>query len=307
MSTRTTLAPLRIGRSKEKRWAALFLSPWVIGFVVLTVGPMIASLYFSFTRYSIIDNPVWLGLDNYVKLFTQDPKFYSALGITFGYSFLAIPLGLVLGFLLAYMLNLKIPGTAFWRTIFYMPSVISGVVVAILWRGLFDAKFGFINWTLSLLGIQGPEWLLSPEWALIALVLISLWGVGGGMIIYLAGLQAIPTSLYEAAEIDGCSRWQHLRKITLPMMSPIIFYNLVIGIISCFQYFTEAWVLTRGGPAEATQFYNIYIYKTAFSYLNMGYASSMAWVLFFIVLALTAVVFKSSSLWVYYEGEVKKS
>jgi multiple sugar transport system permease protein len=301
---RANLSP---SRRLESRWALFFLSPWLIGFLLFTLGPMIASLVFSFSNFSLIGGRLeFIGLGNYVKLLSADPKFWKAMSVTFTFAFIAVPLTLVAGFLLAYILNLKIPGTNFWRTIFYMPSIISGVVVAILWRGLFDERYGFINWAIGLFGIRGPDWFLSQRWALGALVIISLWGVGGGMIIYLAGLQGIPTQFYEAAELDGCNRLQRLRHVTLPMMSNIIFYNLIMGIISCFQYFTEAWTLTRGGPADATLFYNIYIYKTAFSYQEMGYGSALAWVLFFIVLILSALAFKSSSMWVYYEGEVKR-
>lgn len=303
----TTASSTLSRRKEEARWAFLFLSPWLAGFLLFTLGPMVASLWFSFTRFTGTALPVFVGLDNYVTLFTTDPKFWRSLGITFFYALVAVPLGLVLGFLLAWLLNLKIPFMKFWRTVYYMPSVISGVVVAILWRGLFDEKHGIVNYVLSWFGIQGPAWLLNPEFAIAALILISIWGVGGGMIIYLAGLQSIPTSLYEAADLDGAGAWQRLVRVTLPMMSPVIFYNLIIGIIACFQYFTEPWILTKGGPDDATLFYNIYLYKNAFQYSAMGFASAMAWVLFLIVLVLTALVFKSSSMWVYYEGEVKKS
>lgn len=301
---RASLSPRR---RAESRWGLFFLSPWLLGFLLFTLGPMIASLVFSFSRFSLVGGKLTIiGLGNYARMFSADPKFWKAMGVTSTFAFIAVPLTLVAGFLLAYLLNLKIPGMNFWRTLFYMPSIISGVVVAILWRGLFDERYGFINWVIGLFGIQGPDWFLNQRWALAALVIISLWGVGGGMIIYLAGLQGIPTQLYEAAELDGCNRLERMRHITLPMMSNVIFYNLVMGIISCFQYFTEAWTLTRGGPADATLFYNIYIYKTAFNYQDMGYGSALSWVLFLIVLALSALVFKSSSAWVYYEGEVKR-
>jgi multiple sugar transport system permease protein len=290
----------------DRFWGYVFLSPWIFGFLALTLGPMVASLVFSFTKYDIINTPVFVGWDNYLQIFTQDPKFWNALAVTFLFSFVAVPLTLALGFLLAYFLNLKIPGARAFRTIYYMPSVLSGVVIAILFRGLFDEKYGILNGALALVGIRGPDWLTNPQFALAALVIIALWGVGGGIIIYLAGLQGIPTSLYEAADLDGAGRRSQFFRITLPMMSPVIFFNLVMGIISAFQYFTEAWVLTRGGPAEATQFYNIYLYKTAFSYMNMGYASALAWVLFFLILILTLLVFRSSAMWVYYEGEMGK-
>jgi multiple sugar transport system permease protein len=297
---------------RESRWAYLYISPWLIGFVVLTAGPMIASLVLSLTQYNIVSAPTWTGLGNYIKLFTGDPKFWHSLGVTVTYAVVAIPLGLIFGFALAYLLNLKVPAVPFWRTVFYLPAVMPAVASALLWGFIFNPRYGILNWLLSLVGIHGPGWLASRTWALPALIIMSLWGVGGGMIIYLAGLQSIPTTLYESAQIDGANGWQQVRHITLPLMTPVIFYNLVIGIIGTFQYFTEVYVLTAnasgglGGPAEATLFYNIYLYNNAFRYLNMGYASALAWVLFVIVLALTLLVFKSSAAWVYYEGEVRR-
>jgi multiple sugar transport system permease protein len=299
-------------RRREEIWAYIFISPWLIGFAIFTIGPMIASLILSLTEYKITTPPVFLGFANYVKLFTADPKFWHSLRITATYAIFAIPLNLIFGFALAFLLNQKVPWLAFWRTMFYIPSVLAGVAVAILWGLIFNPKYGILNWFLGLIGIRGPGWLSSPDWALPALVLMSLWSVGGGMIIYLSGLQSIPTTLYEAAELDGANSWQRLIRITIPLMSPVIFYNLVIGIIGTFQYFTEVYVLTSGltggvgGPAESTLFYNIYLYNNAFRYLNMGYASALAWVLFAIVLLLTLLVFRSSAIWVYYEGELRK-
>jgi multiple sugar transport system permease protein len=299
-------------RKRESRWAYLFVSPWILGFIVFTAGPMIASLILSLTRYNITSAPIFIGLDNYIKLFAGDPKFWHSLRITVVYAVTAIPLGLAFGFALAYLLNLKVPGVAFWRTSFYLPSVSPAVATAILWGFIFNPRFGILNWLLSLVGIRGPGWLASPDWALPALIIMSLWSVGGGMIIYLAGLQGIPTSLYESAQIDGANGWKQLRHITIPLMTPVIFYNLVIGIIGTFQYFTEVYVLTTsaqgglGGPAESTLFYNVYLYKNAFTYREMGYASALAWVLFLIVLLLTLLVFRSSAAWVYYEGEMRR-
>lgn len=290
----------------ESIWAYLFISPWILGFIVFTAGPMVASLVLSLTDYDIISSPRWVWFQNYIKLFTGDPKFWHSLGVTVTYAVFAVPLSLIFGFTLAYLLNLKVPGLAFWRTAFYMPTVTLGVATALVWGFVLNPRYGILNWMLSLIGIKGPGWLASPDWALPALVLMSLWGVGGGMIIYLAGLQSIPTSMYESAQLDGANGWQQVRYITIPLMSPVIFYNLVIGIIGTFQYFTEAYVLTKGGPAEATLFYNLYLYNNAFSYLDMGYASALAWVLFLMVLGLTLLVFKSSALWVYYEGEVRR-
>jgi multiple sugar transport system permease protein len=299
-------------RRREAIWGYIFISPWLIGFLIFTLGPMIASLVLSLTDYNITTAPVFIQFGNYVKLFTGDPKFWHSLSITFRFALIAIPLNLTFGFILALLLNQKVPGLAFWRTVYYLPSVIAGVAVAILWSLIFNPRFGILNWLLSLVGIHGPGWLASPDWAIPALIIMSLWSVGGGMIIYLSGLQSIPTTLYEAAELDGASAAQRLFYITIPLMSPVIFYNLVIGIIGTFQYFTEVYVITAtadtglGGPAEATLFYNVYLYSNAFRYLNMGYASAMAWILFLIVLALTLLVFRSSAFWVYYEGELRK-
>jgi multiple sugar transport system permease protein len=266
---------------------------------------MIASLYFSFTRYNGRNPPEFIALGNYATLFT-DPKVWNSLKVTFLFAFISLPLSLVAGFSLACLLNLKVPLMNLWRTVFYLPSMLSGVVVAMLWRGLFDDRYGLVNYVLGLVGIDGPKWLLDPKYTLYCFVFLALWGVGGGMIIYLAGLQGIQTTYYEAAELDGCNRWHKLLHITLPNMTPVIFFNLVMGIIGTFQYFAEPMILTKGGPADATMFFNLYLYNNAFKYQSMGYASALAWVLFFIVLLLTLLVFRSSSLWVFYEGEVKK-
>lgn len=266
---------------------------------------MIASLCFSLTRYDGRNAPEFIGLKNYLTL-VMDPKVWNSLRVTFLFALISLPLCLVTGFFLAYLLNLKVPLMNMWRTVFYLPSMLSGVVVAMLWRGLFDDRYGLINYILSRMGLDGPQWLLDPKYTLYCFVFLGLWGVGGGMIIYLAGLQGIQTTFYEAAELDGCSRRQKLIYITLPNMTPVIFFNLVMGIIGTFQYFAEPMILTKGGPADSTMFFNLLLYNHAFKYQSMGYASSLAWVLFFIVMVLTLLVFRSSSLWVFYEGEVKK-
>jgi len=203
------------------------------------------------------------------------------------------------------LLNQPVPGLRLWRTIYYLPAVVSGVAVAMLWVWVFHSEFGLINLALRAVGLKGPAWLGDPDWALWALVLMSLWGVGGGMIVALAGLQGIPTELYEAASIDGANWWHKFWRITLPMLSPIVFFSLVMGVITTFQYFTNAYVMTDGGPGRSTLFYNLYLYKTAFNYFQMGYASALAWILFLIILVLTLLIFKSSPYWVYYEGQEK--
>jgi multiple sugar transport system permease protein len=293
------------GRMRNSLSGWLFISPWILGFVLFTLGPMVASVVLSFTRFDGLHTPEFVGIRNYITMFT-DSKVFNSLRVTFTYAFIALPLSLCAGFFLAYLLNHKVPFSKFWRTLFYMPAMLSGVVVAMLWRGLFDSRYGLINYIISLFGVKGPDWLLDPKFTLYCFVFLALWGVGGGIIIYLAGLQGIQSSYYEAAELDGASKARQLWHITIPMMSPVIFFQLVMGIIGTFQYFAEPMVLTRGGPAESTMFFNLYLYNNAFTYQSMGYASALAWLLFAIVLVFTLLVFKSSELWVFYEGEVKK-
>ncbi|MBL8161829.1 MAG: sugar ABC transporter permease [Anaerolineae bacterium] len=298
--------------SLSRREAAagyLFISPWIIGFILLTLGPMLASLYFSFNQYNIVDMPRWIGLGNYTRLF-NDPLFWQSLKVTLYFAVLALPSGLILSFLLAILLNQNIPGVRLWRTLYFLPSVLTGVAVTLLWVLLFNPQMGAVNQVLELIGIKGPGWLNDPDWSIPALVIMALWGVGQNMIIYLAGLQSVPAELYDAAKVDGAGRVMQFRHVTLPMMTPVLFYNLVLGLIGTFSYFTQAYVASGavgevGGPLRSTLFYNLYLYQNAFDYREMGYASAMAWVLFAIVLLLTLVVFRSSSLWVYYEGELR--
>jgi multiple sugar transport system permease protein len=313
----------RLGlRRREAMTGYLFVSPWIIGFFIFTLGPMIASLYYSFTDYDIVNPPIWNNFANYKKIFSGiipalvsqdssklgDPIFWQALKVTLTYAVMALPLGLIFGFFLAVLLNQKIRFVNLWRTIYFLPSVIAGVAVALLWGRIFNPKAGILNPIIeAIIHIKGPGWLSDPQWAVPALVIMGLWGVGGGMIIYLAGLQGVPTDFYDAAKVDGANLFQRFRHITIPMMTPVIFYNLVLGMIGTFQYFTEVYVLTngQGGPVRSTLFYNLYLYQNAFRYNHMGYAATMAWILFVIVLILTLLVFKSSDLWVYYEGELK--
>lgn len=290
---------------REALTAYGLISPWLVGFLIFTLGPTLVSLVLALTRYSITNPPIWVGLENYQKIFTDDPLFRQAVKVTFTYVILALPLQLILGLLLALLLNAQVPGLSVWRTIYFLPSVISGVAVALLWIYIFNPRFGVLNWLLSLVGIEGPAWLESTTWALPSLVLMSVWGVGGSMILYLAGLQGVPTQLYEAAKVDGANAWRRFWAVTLPGISPVIFYSLVIGAIGAFQYFTNAYVMTRGGPKYATLFYNLYLYNNAFRYFEMGYASALAWILFVMILFFTLLTFRSSSLWVYYEGQVK--
>jgi multiple sugar transport system permease protein len=262
---------------------------------------MLASLYLSFTQYKIIKAPAWVGLANYERMFS-DELFYHALRVTITYTALSVPLGIIAALGVAMLLNQKIVASGVFRTIFYLPSIISGVAVAIVFAWIFNFRFGILNYLLSLLGIVGPNWLGSPRWALWAFVLMSLWGIGGNVVIFLAALQGVPQALYEAAEIDGAGSQHRFWYITLPMISPAILFVFVIGVIGSFQTFTQSYILTGGGPANATLFYLLYLYKNAFNWFEMGYASALAWLLFLVILTCTLMLLRSSSLWVHYEG-----
>jgi multiple sugar transport system permease protein len=287
--------------NREAFHAYVFMLPAILGLLFFTLGPVLASLWLSFTEYNILTPPRWIGIENYTQMF-QERLFWQALRVSAIYSVVSVPLGLALSLGLAVLLNHGMRGMLVFRSIYYMPTVISGVGVAMLWRWLFNAEFGVINVLLGRVGIQGPAWLLDEQWALSALIITSIWGLGGTTLIFLAGLQGIPQELYEAADIDGAGRWSQFRKITLPLISNVTFFNLVLGIIGALQVFTDAFVITRGGPNHATLFLSVYLYQHAFQYLNMGYASAIAWFIFIVVMLLTLLVFRSSPLWVYYES-----
>lgn len=281
----------------------LFASPWIIGFLVFTAYAVAASLYYSFCRYDILSPPQWIGLRNYSRLLTDDEVFRTSLWNTIYMVVFGLPLGLAGSLAISLLLNAKVRGIAIYRTIFYIPSLVPAVALATLWLWLLNTDIGLVNVLLRKVGITGPGWLTDPNWAKPALILMGLWGVGGSAIIYLAGLQGIPDHLYEAAELDGAGAITKLRHVTLPMLSPVIFFNLVMGLIGSFQYFTQVYIMTNGGPQDSTLFYALYLFNRAFVDLKMGYASAMAWILFLITLACTLVVFKTSARWVYYEGE----
>ncbi len=286
----------------KKSWAGyLFIAPWLVGFLVFTAYPFLSSVYLSFTRYNIVMPAVWVGAANYHQLLTQDPLFWKSLGITFRFALAAVPLGIVAGVGLALLLNLPLRGMGVYRTIFFLPSILPTVATSVVFLWLLNPEIGLINRLLHVIGITGPPWLQSPQWALPSLVLMSLWAVGGSMVIYLAGLKDIPAYLYEAATIDGAGAWQRLRHITLPLLSPVIFFNMVMGLIGVFQYFTEAYVMTQGGPEDSTRFYALYLFERAWRYLDMGYASAMGWVLFLVIMTLTGVLFWTQRRWVHYE------
>jgi multiple sugar transport system permease protein len=296
-------AERRKRRLREALVAYAFIAPWIIGFVVFTGGPIIASFVLSFFEWNIISRPEFIGLENFVEMFTGDRWFRISLGVTAKYLLYFVPLAQALALLLALLLNQKIRFLGFWRTAFYLPAVVSGVAGSVLWMWMYHNELGIINNLLALVGIQGQNWLYNTETVLGALVLKSLWNVGVPMVIYLAALQGMPQVLYEAAEIDGAGEWSKFRSITLPMLSPAIFFNVVIGVIAGIQTFAEPYVMTKGGPENATLFLGLYLYQSAFSFLNMGYASAMAWIMFVLIFALTVFQFKLAGRWVYYEGE----
>lgn len=280
------------------------ISPWIVGFILFTGGPILASVAISFSQWNFIEPPQFVGLQNYVDL-VNDPLFWQALKVTALYTAAAVPLGIMLGFWLALLLNQKIALLAVWRTIFYLPALVSGVAVATVWIWVLQPDFGVLNSLLREIGIEGPNWLFSQVWVLPSLVLMSLWGVGGGLIIYLSGLQGIPTEIFEAAQMDGANAVERLFAITIPMMTPILFMQLVTGLIGAFQVFTSAYIMTNGGPGNASLFYVLYIYRNAFDYFEMGYASALSWVLTLVIVLTTLLVFWSARFWVYYDVDIK--
>jgi len=284
----------RLTRFRKATVGYMFASPWLVGFSLFTVYAVIMVIYYSFTDFGLFAPPYWIGTENFSELFFYDPLFKTSLYNTFYYVSIAVPLGLMVAFLLALILNQPVRGVTIFRTVFYLPSIVPAVASSILWLWILHPDFGLLNILLERVGLPGPPWLGSTTWSKPALILMSTWGVGGSMIIFLAGLQDVPRQLYEAAEIDGAGLWTKFRHITLPMMTPTLFFNLVMGLISGFQVFTQAFVMTQGGPAYSTLFYVLYLYQNAFVYLKMGYASAQALVLFGIILFFTMIIVLTS-------------
>ncbi len=292
-------------RSRQ-RLGLLFAAPWLIGFAVFIAYPIAASLYYSFCSYDAIRPPHWVGLQNYQRLFTEDDLFWKSLGNTLYFVVFGLPIGLAASLGIALLLNQKLKGMPFYRTLYYLPSITPVVATSILWLWLLNPEMGLVNLALGKLGVaHPPAWLNDPSWAKPALILMGLWGAGGGMVIYLAALQDVPEQLYEAASLDGAGRWAQFRNVTLPMLSPVILFNLIMGLIGGFQYFTQAFVMTNGGPEDSTTFYALHLFNRAFLDFKMGYASAMAWILFLVTLVCAALVFRSSARWVYYGGEAR--
>lgn len=289
-------------KSRENLTGYLFIAPWLIGFLVFTLGPFIQSFYLSFTRYNIVQPPKFIGLANYRMMLFDDELFWKSLWVTIRFALCSVPMVLVIGVLLALLLNSNVKGIAAFRTIFYLPSIIPTVATTSIFMWILNPQVGMVNQILDLIGIKGPAWLSDPTWTPWSLVFMSVWGAGGSMVIYLAGLKDIPTYLYEAATLDGAGPIQKLKAVTLPMLSPVIFFNLVMGIIGTFQYFTQAFMISKGqgGPEDSTMFYALYMFQRSWKYMDMGYGSAMAWVLFVLIIFITAVIFKSHTRWVHY-------
>jgi multiple sugar transport system permease protein len=287
---------------RDNKAGYLFLLPWLIGLVLIVAGPMLASFYLSFTNYSLIQAPEWTGLDNYLRML-DDPRLHKSLSVTFIYVVVGVPAQLIVALAIAMLLNEGMKGLAFYRSIFYLPSMLgASVAIAVLWRQMFEAD-GLVNQVLRLFGIPATtSWIADPQFALWTIILLHVWTFGSPMVIFLAGLRQIPGMYYEAASVDGASRWAQFRKITLPLLSPIIFFNLVLQIINAFQTFTQAFVVSNGsgGPADQTLFYTLYLYQRGFVQFQMGYAAAMAWLLVVIVAAFTAINFFFSKYWVFY-------
>ena len=309
---------------KEAIWSYIFMSPWMIGFLLFTGGPIIASLYLSFTKYNVAQPPEWLGIGNYVSMF-QDRIFYKSLQVSATYTALSVPLGILLALGLAMLLNQKVPFLGVFRTLYYLPSLVTGVSVALLFQWLLNPAFGIVNSVIGLLvgpsgviplGLEGPGWFYDEAWVVPSHVVLSMWSFGGSMLIYLSALQGVPTALYEAATIDGANSWQKFRNVTLPMISPVILFNFITGIIGAFRVFTQAYVIsgTVGGGAEAfgspnyaSMFYVLYLYMSAFRRYRFGFASAQAWVLFVVILLLTLLSLRVSREAVYYESASEES
>ena len=298
--------PLSNLRRKEAIEGFLCISPWLIGFVLLTIGPVIYSFIISLTKWDMINPPKMVGFGNYATIIADDFRFRQSLKVTAIYAAVSVPLGIIFSLALAMLLNMNLKGMRLFRAIFYIPAILPPIAVSMVWLMLFNAEGGILNVLLGKVGLGPVPWLTSTEWALPSFILMSLWGVGGGMIIYLAGLQSVPTQLYESAEIDGAGSWSKFVHVTLPMISPTILFNLIMSIIGSFQVFASSFVMTQGGPAYSTLFYVLYLYQNAFMYLKMGYACALAWILFVVILGLTLLMLKASKSWVYYESELRK-
>jgi multiple sugar transport system permease protein len=295
----------RLSKSEGKGlfWGIFFVSPWLFGFLFFTLYPLLASGYYSLTRYDLIRDPVFLGLKNYINLFTTDPHFWNVMYNTLFYVGFSVPLGIGTAFLIAILLNSKIIGRSFFRGIIYIPSIVPAVCSAMVWLFLLNIQYGAINAVLTSIGLEAIPFLSNPTLAKPSLVVVSMWTQGAAVVIFLAALQDVPRSLYEAATVDGANAFQKFLNVTIPMTTPVILFNLIMGFIGAFQEFTVPWLLTQGGPMNSTEFFAIHLYRNAFIYLRMGKASALAWIMFAIIVVFTLILFRTSARWVYYGGE----
>lgn len=299
---------LSVSERREAIAGYLFISPWMIGFVVFFAGPILASFVLSFTRWNIVGTPKWVGLANYERILTADPYFEKAVSVTLKYAVFYLPLEVIVGILIAVILNQKLRGIGIFRTMYYMPYIVPKVASSLVWVWVLNPRYGLVNTILDSTGIEGPNWLGDPDYVLASIIIMALWGVGGSAVIYLAGLQNIPQQMYEAATVDGAGAFQKFFRITLPMLSPTIFFQLVLGLIGTFQTFTPAFIAAgrTGGPLQSGLFYMLYIYNRSFESMRMGYGSALAWIMTVFIMIITLVVFRSSKYWVYYETERKR-
>lgn len=289
---------------RRNLWVGLaFVSPWIIGFLAFTLYPIAASIYYSFCDYDVLTKPIWVGTLNYRDMFT-DSVFWKSLYNTFYFAAIALPAGLIVSLLVAVLLNQSVRGRSAFRAIYFLPSLIPAVASSMVWLWILNGNFSLLNHALAWFGIKGPQWLADPAWTKPSIILMSLWGCGNTVVIYLAALQDVPRSLYESAEIDGANAWVKFRHVTVPMISPVIYFNLIMGIIGSLQVFAQAYImLGGGGPNRSALFYAVYLYQNAFEYRQMGYACAMAWVLFLIILALTWIATRSTRKLIFYAGE----
>jgi multiple sugar transport system permease protein len=307
MAVRTAGATARRGArlslsTRNQILGLLFISPWLIGLLAFTAYPILSSLYYSFTLYDIINPPRFIGLQNFIFMFTQDKEFPIVMGNTLYLVIIGVPLGLVVSFLLAVLLNNSVAGRPVFRTIFFLPSIVPVIATAMVWLWVYNPNYGVINASLAAWGFHVVPWLSSPALAKLSIIIIQVWLQGAAIVIFLAALQDVPRELYEAAKVDGAATFRRFLSVTIPMCTPSILFVLITGLIGAFQEFSLAWILTRGGPMESTTFYGIYLYQNAFQFFKMGYASALAWILFLIIVTFTFITFRTSARWVYYAG-----
>lgn len=296
-------------RKREAVTGILFIMPWLIGFLVFYAGPALVSLVMSFTKWNIVGTPTWIGFDNYTDIFTGDKNFWNSVWVTMRYAFLYIPLMTIFSVITAMALNSKVKGIGIFRTLFYMPSIAPAIAASLIFMWILQPTYGLLNVILSYFGIEGPNWFKDPSYAIWGIIMIALWRLGAGAVVYLAGLQNIPLQLYDAADVDGANGWKKFRHVTLPMLTPILFFQIVVELIGVFQTFTPAYVVSQAngyaGPIKQLYFYMLYVYVKGWQNLQMGYASALSWLLTIFILIITVLVFRSSPYWVYYEAEKK--